>query len=228
MRCAHCKGRDVDIAHVRECSGVQVPERATEQGVPLWPASDAQIKYVIGLQNERDTPDEYTPMTETQLRHMEKDEVSKLIGELKVLPYKDPKGRGQSSPAPDIPSGRYALYESGPDDEPGAYSYVDRQDLNPPSYGKWVFYQVDKPTEGRWKGYTFTVMLVGAPGSYRKVKLGKERRDAVLRAIAADPQKAMVDYGQQSGVCGRCHSPLTDPESLARGIGPICVGKLGW
>lgn len=26
------------------------------------------------------------------------------------------------------------------------------------------------------------------------------------------------------GRCGRCGRPLTDPESIARGIGPVCVG----
>lgn len=29
------------------------------------------------------------------------------------------------------------------------------------------------------------------------------------------------------GVCGRCCRPLTDPESIARGIGPECIKKMG-
>jgi hypothetical protein len=29
------------------------------------------------------------------------------------------------------------------------------------------------------------------------------------------------------GVCGRCARPLTDPESIARGIGPDCLAKMG-
>ncbi len=29
------------------------------------------------------------------------------------------------------------------------------------------------------------------------------------------------------GQCGRCGRPLTDPESIARGIGPDCLAKMG-
>lgn len=28
-----------------------------------------------------------------------------------------------------------------------------------------------------------------------------------------------------SGVCSRCHRELTDPESIARGLGPVCAEK---
>jgi hypothetical protein len=31
---------------------------------------------------------------------------------------------------------------------------------------------------------------------------------------------------QTSDQCGHCRLPLTDPESITRGIGPICYGKL--
>lgn len=29
------------------------------------------------------------------------------------------------------------------------------------------------------------------------------------------------------GTCGRCGRPLTDPESIQSGIGPVCRGKMG-
>lgn len=29
------------------------------------------------------------------------------------------------------------------------------------------------------------------------------------------------------GTCGRCNRPLSDPESIARGIGPECIKKMG-
>jgi hypothetical protein len=28
-----------------------------------------------------------------------------------------------------------------------------------------------------------------------------------------------------SGKCSRCHRELTDPESIARGLGPVCAGR---
>lgn len=214
MRCAHCRARDVDVAHVRECSGIQFNERLNDstglvkvKEEPMWPASDAQVAYVEGLQRERTLPSEYVVKTEREIRLMEKDEVSRLIGELKVLPYKVPNGNGQ--PNYDMPSGRYALQAT-----PGS-------DL-------WMFFQVDKPVRGRWKGYTFIKRLVGAPGDYKKIDMPASDRGQILGRIQANIERAMTDYGLQSGVCGRCSSPLTDPQSLARGIGPICIGKLGW
>ena len=33
-------------------------------------------------------------------------------------------------------------------------------------------------------------------------------------------------YGHESGNCAVCHRPLTDPKSVALGIGPICLKRL--
>jgi hypothetical protein len=33
-------------------------------------------------------------------------------------------------------------------------------------------------------------------------------------------------YGHESGNCAVCHRPLTDPKSIALGIGPICLKRL--
>lgn len=193
-KCGNCSQHHDTADAVRECYGL-APD-------PLWPASDAQIKYVLGLQVERDLPDEYDLKTEADLKAMDKAEVSRLIGELKVLPYKSPKGAVNKWT---MPAGRYALN-------------VD---------GEWKFYQVDDG-KGRWDGYKFLVMLVGSPGQYQKVKLATGTSLGVLNKIEADSKQAMEDYGKQSGVCGRCSSPLTDPQSLALGIGPKCRAKSGW
>ena len=48
---------------------------------------------------------------------------------------------------------------------------------------------------------------------------------ALLIAIEADPERAAVLYGKASGNCSICGRDLTDPESIERGIGPICAGK---
>lgn len=52
----------------------------------------------------------------------------------------------------------------------------------------------------------------------------QELRDA-LAAIEADPEAAAVLHGKASGRCAVCSRDLTDPESIARGIGPICAEK---
>lgn len=50
---------------------------------------------------------------------------------------------------------------------------------------------------------------------------------AKLNEIAANPSQAARDYGKRTGVCCCCGRELTDPESIAAGIGPICASKWG-
>lgn len=105
--------------------------------------------------------------------------------------------------AASVPAGRYAIGEG--------------EDLR--------FYQVDKPTEGRWAGYTF--IKIQASDDLYPVR-DRDRRDGILREIAKDPRAASIRYGHELGSCGVCGRTLTDPESIAAGIGPVCAGKSGW
>lgn len=50
---------------------------------------------------------------------------------------------------------------------------------------------------------------------------------SILCEIAADPTKAATHYGRSTGSCGCCGRELTDPDSVAAGIGPICAEKWG-
>jgi hypothetical protein len=49
---------------------------------------------------------------------------------------------------------------------------------------------------------------------------------SALREIEADPVAAAAKYGKLSGRCSCCGRDLTDPESIALGIGPICYTRL--
>lgn len=227
MRCAHCKesGPTITVAQIKACSaGVKgahdeappnvndlaaerAQERADDEREPMWPASDAQIGYVLALQDERQLPDGYAPREEADLRLMEKDAVSADISFLKTLPRKVGRKGSVTIGQWTMPEGRYALQDNE---------------------GEWSFFQVDKPTEGRWAGYTFIKQLIGAPGKYRKEPVAISVRSAIMNRIERDHKQAMLDYGKQSRVCGRCASPLTDTTSRALGMGPICRSKTGW
>lgn len=231
-KCGRCgqSGPNVVVANIRECYN----GKDKAHGEPVvavvknpWPPSEAQIKYVLGLQGERMLPDDYKVKEDHDLRVMDKGEVSALIGTLKLFRRVD---SAKTQPNWNMPSGRYALYFPGVDDTPGAYSYVDRQDLVKPSKGDWRFFLVDRPSEGKWKGYTFIKRLIGGgeDGDYRKLDMPAASRDQALKAIESNPQKAMIDFGKQSGSCGHCGRALSNAESLERGIGPICAGKMGW
>lgn len=54
-----------------------------------------------------------------------------------------------------------------------------------------------------------------------------ETRDRII-AAATDPQAAAIAYGKKFGKCAICARELSDPESVERGIGPICAGRFGW
>lgn len=47
-----------------------------------------------------------------------------------------------------------------------------------------------------------------------------------LHAFGEDPVAVMAKYGLATGTCGVCGRRLEDPESVARGIGPVCFEKL--
>jgi Family of unknown function (DUF6011) len=76
------------------------------------------------------------------------------------------------------------------------------------------FYKVNTPEDGKWKGRTF--VEVQASDEFHPVR-NHEQRGKILLVIKADPQTARV--------CGRT---LTDEQSRADGIGPVCKTKMGW
>lgn len=83
----------------------------------------------------------------------------------------------------------------------------------------------------RWFGWIF--VDDGAEYGARK-NYGRQGPDAMytgliqeqLKAVLADPLEALQAYGRLTGSCGVCGRVLEDEESVARGIGPICWGKL--
>lgn len=113
-----------------------------------------------------------------------------------------PVRRSQSSRTP-VPAGRYAVV------------------LNAETH--YRFFKVDTPTEGRWAGYTF----VDEQASDEHWPVRGARKGEVLDAIrAAGPLEAMKAYGREIGECGHCGRTLTDPASIAAGIGPVCAGRM--
>lgn len=50
----------------------------------------------------------------------------------------------------------------------------------------------------------------------------------LILAAIADPESSAIAYGRKTGICSVCGRVLTNYDSIARGIGPICAGKFGW
>lgn len=80
-------------------------------------------------------------------------------------------------------------------------------------------------------------IYVQADGQYRgKIRDGKflgirectpDQTAEILKA-AADPKSAAIAYGRKFGCCSICKRELSDPESIAAGIGPVCSARFGW
>lgn len=58
-------------------------------------------------------------------------------------------------------------------------------------------------------------------------RLSDTVKEVILEA-SSDPLTAAIKYGKVSGECSCCGRELTDPQSIQRGIGPICAEKFGW
>lgn len=68
-------------------------------------------------------------------------------------------------------------------------------------------------------------------GKVTRVALDSRLSDdvkSVIMSAADDPLTAAIRYGKVSGECSCCGRTLTDPQSIDRGIGPICAAKFGW
>jgi len=101
----------------------------------------------------------------------------------------------------DVPAGRYALR--------GADNVVK-------------FYRLDKPTQGKWAGWTF--LKVQASDELYPIRNPNEKA-RIIAEIAKDVLGAEQLYGQELGKCSRCGRTLTDETSRDYGIGPDCRAK---
>lgn len=67
-----------------------------------------------------------------------------------------------------------------------------------------------------------------ARGKFVRSRDCDDATETRLIEIATDPRKAALAHGHATGQCAVCARELTDPESVQRGIGPICAKRFGW
>jgi hypothetical protein len=71
--------------------------------------------------------------------------------------------------------------------------------------------------------------LVGAPGSFARRHLSPTENNKVAKLYRLDPKAAIKAFSVHYTCCAKCGAELTDAESIATGMGPICRGQLaGW
>lgn len=65
-------------------------------------------------------------------------------------------------------------------------------------------------------------------GKYFATGSATDEQKAMVAKIVLDPKAAAAEYGKTMGVCMCCGRQLTDPVSVANGIGPDCADHFGF
>ena len=182
------------------------------------PISDAQVRKIAVMMKTRNVAnlpekqESWLKVGESNWRRMDRQQASNAIAALElceVIPTTSTLDLRGANPA--APVVGFTVDE-------GRYWIVDPRD------GEEKFIHVEKPTEGKWAGYTF--LKVRASDNLYPIR-DRAHREAILEEIAKDPIESMRQYGLKLGTCGRCGITLTHPISRAVGFGPICCEALG-
>ena len=168
------------------------------------PASDRQMAFIRSLVDEKQIPD-MNWLNGRLSRPVTRQFASKLISrllELENKPSQQALPLPEKHQIPELPRSGYAIdYD-----------------------GQLRFYHVDRPTKGKYEGWTF----VRERRSDGSKKLHYSQMLPVLEIIARNPVEAAERFGRELGECSCCHKSLTDETSRARGIGPVCAKERGW
>jgi len=88
----------------------------------------------------------------------------------------------------------------------------------------------DAPARGQWKAAVLvregdTKLGRIQEGRFLRSRECDDATEARIIAAATDPASAATAYGLRTGTCSCCGAELTNAESRARGIGPICAER---
>jgi hypothetical protein len=201
----------------------QVPAEFTDHGG----ATDPQLGYITSLLEQKEmSPARREAFDARVAELMDRGEftvakASEVIDFLKSLPRK----AGSTADRPRVE------YEEQETDKgrkrTGVLLLPDGRKVYAGSYG------VETPGEDFTNDTTFFQLWIGDRGGWNirmyvsddKYKIGFPLQLKVLDRIAADPEAAASLFGHEYGRCGICGRGLTNDESRARGIGPVCARR---
>lgn len=243
ISCGHCKSYHPSTAQVRVCSTVprttqasapvavasayyattvsgQVAAALVKTGVnPGSLASVAQLGFIRSLVTEREVPATGGPFGRgrelaTGEQPLLGTTASAIINWLKQQPFDLSANVPTVSTRPETTPVRAAYATVGE----GYFAVASLTGNN-----DFDFFRIDRPTEGRWAGYTFVKRVIG--GNADAPVRGLTARRAVDAILAAGERESARLYGQEIGRCGMCNRHLTDETSRAYGLGPDCRKK---
>lgn len=236
IRCGSCKGQHSTADQVRDC--YKVPAMAGAP-TPTNPAAPAARPFVTNAATEKQVTFIETLCQERNRRvptGLSKPEASALITELLATPkVKGSAGVAIAATAAQQLDGTYTVVA-----EDGDWTTVRFRDAtwakDLPAGSKVVEYLSGSDNEVDYTGFAFLVN--GRARIWGKFKNGDSapvRALAGLITAADDSLNACHEaflqlaegYALRSGNCMRCGHKLTVPQSLHRGLGPICAAAEG-
>lgn len=174
----------------------------------------------------------------TRVPDMSYDGINQMIGALKVLPNKSPRGGSDGVPEPR-------------DAAPGVGARVEYRNITTDAGVKRLgivvlpggakimagSYGVKTKKDDRFANNTsFFKLWIGDRGGWNlqmyvsddlhRVQMADATKMDMLKKISKDPYKAAALFGWEFKRCGICGRGLTADESRERGIGPVCAGRL--
>lgn len=176
-------------------------------------ATQKQLNFIRKLATERALTEDQRHWLDAELsRTISRSRASQIIDKLLAVGKAAPAADAENDPAIAalrsvqalVPAGRYAIVVQSAD--------------------QVIFYEVDKPTRGRWAGRVFVTKLVGE--NHEPVR-NVGAKVAVLEVIATDVEGAARRYGHHKQHCGFCRQNLTDRFSRFFGVGPVCRRRHG-
>lgn len=167
--------------------------------------TEKQVNFIKKLAHERGVEDEAFVFLNAG---PDKASASAYIGSLLERPLARPDAPIQGIDLRSVPTGRYAA-----EDKEGVLR----------------FFKIDNVQKGRWEGWVFVKAMASNDlwkvGSQRPNQAYSGKSMHAMSLIAENPEAASARYGQEIGVCGVCGRTLTDPDSIRRGIGPVCAER---
>lgn len=170
------------------------------------PATDKQIAFLESLRASR-TPDVPADAVKAWAQQVGKREVSKKIDSLKALPVV----AGPLSSKAQVAQ-QQAKHQQEPAD--GIY-YVEATN---------EIYKVYKMVHGSGRQGVKRLDWRDGDKEGRFQYLGLAIRNLPANAVLMSKEQAQ-EFGRIYGFCVRCAATLTDDDSIARGLGPVCAGK---
>lgn len=165
-----------------------------------YPASPRQVKFINDLRRERGIPaltDAEAGALTGGMSGTASREIDRLVAQPRVAVPAQPAGGRMLA---DLPLSKYAITEDG----------------------VMTFWVV-----AEFRGTRYMRLLVGAPGDFRRVKVGYDRARRVADAIRVDVHAAALAFAQHHTCCAVCGADLSDETSVRLGLGPICRQRFG-